>query len=148
MSISLQLPPEQVQKQDESCGSLPCAVCIAVLHRVCKYPCVCGGTAGEQEQGLPFTLCSQLRPCTESCSTWPRINNEQIASIRSSQLALLIIFLKDANRGHPLPDTQPASSCCKPSACIQLKSISAFNPLPLGLRLSFVSGFLSKQAFF
>lgn len=128
----------------------PCPVLFALLccTGCANIPPVPRGTAGEGEQGLPFTLCSQLRPCTEGCSTWPRINNEQIASIRSSQLALLIIFLKDANRGHPLPDTQPVSSCCSPSACIQLKSISVFNPLLLGLRLSFVSGFLSKQASF
>lgn len=37
----------------------------------------------------------------------------------SYQLVYLIIFLKDANRGHPLPATQPAKSLLQ-ALCLAL----------------------------
>lgn len=66
----------------------------------------------------------------------------------SYQLASLIIFLKDANRGHPLPDTQPANSLLQPGCLASDKEhLGFFNPLPLRLRLSFVRGF-KQMGFF
>jgi len=71
------------------------------------------------EQGLPLsTSRSQLSAVPHG----PGQTKSKMTATGSSQLVVLIILLQDANRGHPLPGTQPASSCCSPSACLHIKS--------------------------